>query len=498
MLTTMRRSVSGFFSKLLMLFLIITFAVWGVGDMLNTGLTGQSLASVGDLTISDAEFNRELQQVRERAGNQLPPEILDSEMFRAQVLNRMIEVRLLRLAAEDLELRMGENLIALETMQNQMFQNVDGRFNPDAFNSFLASQSMSEGQYRLMVGEETMQRLLFNSGDLDQLRLPPSFLTLQTLSATQMRRATIITLAAGGNAPPSNAELNEFYERIKTKEFLRPETRTLRYAVLAKDALTGRDEQARMDLGYQIEDAIAAGDSLTKALADSGIAAEEKNLNEISADGMQKNSAKRYSGSLIEAVLQKGFALEEGETSGLETTADGVYFLVSVVSIQAAEPAPLAAVKDEVIQRYRLETSAAQAKEQADKLKAALSAASDEATRQKLMAASGAKLRESGWLTRPVANSKVQEALPASLIEAIFEVQKNQVAGPVAQADGSYVLSVMRETKVAANAPKITNVDEKEAIAELANELANAWYQSLVARHPVVQHHAIPSLGQSQ
>ncbi|MFO0068675.1 MAG: peptidylprolyl isomerase, partial [Alphaproteobacteria bacterium] len=366
MLTTMRRSVSGFFSKLLMLFLIITFAVWGVGDMLNTGLTGQSLASVGDLTISDAEFNRELQQVRERAGNQLPPEILDSEMFRAQVLNRMIEVRLLRLAAEDLELRMGENLIALETMQNQMFQNVDGRFNPDAFNSFLASQSMSEGQYRLMVGEETMQRLLFNSGDLDQLRLPPSFLTLQTLSATQMRRATIITLAAGGNAPPSNAELNEFYERIKTKEFLRPETRTLRYAVLAKDALTGRDEQARMDLGYQIEDAIAAGDSLTKALADSGIAAEEKNLNEISADGMQKNSAKRYSGSLIEAVLQKGFALEEGETSGLETTADGVYFLVSVVSIQAAEPAPLAAVKDEVIQRYRLETSAAQAKEQAD------------------------------------------------------------------------------------------------------------------------------------
>ncbi|MFN7609886.1 MAG: SurA N-terminal domain-containing protein, partial [bacterium] len=102
MLTAMRRSVSGFFSKLLMLFLIITFAVWGVGDMLTTGMAGRALVSVGEQTISDQEFLRELAQMRERMSTELPPEILDSEMFGAQVLNRMIQTRLLQLAAKDL------------------------------------------------------------------------------------------------------------------------------------------------------------------------------------------------------------------------------------------------------------------------------------------------------------------------------------------------------------------------------------------------------------
>jgi peptidyl-prolyl cis-trans isomerase D len=498
MLTSLRKSATGFLSKILMLFLIITFAVWGIGDIMHGGLSGRNLASVGDLTISDTEFLRELNQVRQRAGDQLPPAMLDSEMFRAQVLNQMIEVRLLRLAAQDLGLVVGEQLIARETMQNPMFQTVNGRFDPKAFTAFLDSQRISEANYSQRIGEETMQRLLLNSGDLDQLRLPPSFLALEALSATQTRRATIITLAAGSNAPPSEAELGEFYDRIKTADFLRPETRTLHYAVLAKDALSGRDEQARMDLGYQIEDAIAAGDSLTKALAGAGLTAEEKTLDQVSADGSRKNGGKIASNALTEAVMQKGFALEEGETSGLETTADGTYFLVSVTAIQAAEPAPLASVKAEVTQRYRLETSAAQAKEQADKLKAALSAANDEAARQKIIAQSNATLRESGWLSRPTAKSPAQEALPAALIEGIFGVQKNQVVGPVAQADGSYLLAVLRETKVAANAPTTTNVQEKEAIAALADELANAWYRSLVARHPVVQHHALPSLGQSQ
>jgi peptidyl-prolyl cis-trans isomerase D len=495
MLTAIRRSVSGFFSKLLMLFLIITFAVWGVGDMVRGGITGRTLVSVGDTGISDQEFLRELAQVRERMGTELPPELLDSEMLRAQVLNRMIQMRLLQLAAQDLGLAVGEQLIARQTMENPMFQTVDGRFDAKGFTAFLAAQQLTEAGYAAIVADETLERLLLNSSDLDQFRLPEAYLTLNALTRHQERRATLITINAAVPENASEEDLRRYYDAIKEQEFLRPETRTLIYAILSKEALKDKSEEARVELGYQIEDALAAGDSIPSALRAAGVRAQERSLKEVAADGTLKSGGKVADTAVMAAVLQQGFQLSEGDASGLLTAADGTYFLVRVGAVQAAEPAPFEAVKGEVATRYRAEAAQDDARRRAEELKARLVTAKDEAARKALLTDSTLKVRDSGWLKKPAGTRPAPAGIPAVMMADLFAAKKNQPLGPVMLKDGSAMLALLRETRVPEKVPTVSASEEKAQLAELADVLLDSWYRSLVVRHPVTQHHAIPNPG---
>lgn len=495
MLTAMRRSVSGFFSKLLMLFLIITFAVWGVGDMLTTGMAGRALVSIGEQTISDQEFLRELAQMRERMSTELPPEILDSEMFGAQVLNRMIQTRLLQLAAKDLALSVGEKLIARETMENPMFQTVDGRFDAKGFTAFLAAGQMTEAGYARMVADETLERLLLNSSDLDQFRLPEAYLMLNALGRHQERRAMFITLTAPAHKEAQEEDLRRYYDEIKAQEFLRPETRTLQFAVLKKDALKGKDDEARMELGYQVEDALAAGDSIVNALKAAGISAEEKTLKEVGVDGTFASGGKVDNTPVMAALLQQGFTLGEGEASGLLTAADGTYFILRVAAVQAAEPAPYEAVKKEVAMLYRKEEAQNNARQKAQELKTALTAAKDEPARAALLKSPEIKLSESGWLKQPGGTTPAPTTIPAMLMADLFAAKKHQVVGPVMRKDGSAMLAILRDTRLPEKTPKLSAAEEKAQLAALADVLLDGWYRSIVARHPVAQHHALPNLG---
>jgi peptidyl-prolyl cis-trans isomerase D len=100
MLDTMRASAGGFAAKILLAFLVLSFAIWGVGDMVRHPGRNIAVAKVGGHKISVETFQNELQKQSEKLKNALggkfSPEMLKSIGLPQQVLQGLVNDELLR------------------------------------------------------------------------------------------------------------------------------------------------------------------------------------------------------------------------------------------------------------------------------------------------------------------------------------------------------------------------------------------------------------------
>jgi len=74
MLQLIRSKASSWVIKILFVVLVVSFGIWGIGDILRTKTTEVTVAHVGDQTITAEAFQREYQQQYKRTaaafGNQ--------------------------------------------------------------------------------------------------------------------------------------------------------------------------------------------------------------------------------------------------------------------------------------------------------------------------------------------------------------------------------------------------------------------------------------------
>src|SRR5687768_16803235 len=100
MLQALRSTVGSWVVKILFVLLILSFAVWGIGDIFR-GNTSTTVAEVGDVKISTSEldnaFRQEVNRLRQMMGGQI-----DAEQARAlglveQSLQQLVQSTLLGL-----------------------------------------------------------------------------------------------------------------------------------------------------------------------------------------------------------------------------------------------------------------------------------------------------------------------------------------------------------------------------------------------------------------
>src|SRR4051812_20409167 len=106
MLNEFRTLAGSLWAKILLVFLVMTFAVWGVGDMLRHPGGAQTVATVGDMTISRDEFLRalrhEMDTMRSIMGEHYSPELLKSLHIEDRVMQQLISQDLLKLESQSL------------------------------------------------------------------------------------------------------------------------------------------------------------------------------------------------------------------------------------------------------------------------------------------------------------------------------------------------------------------------------------------------------------
>src|SRR3546814_9380545 len=90
MLTALRSKSSKFVLKILFALLIVSFAVWGIGDIFRGGGRSVDLIEVGPVVVSQVElqneYNRQINQLRQVYGSSI-----DAETARARgLVNRVV------------------------------------------------------------------------------------------------------------------------------------------------------------------------------------------------------------------------------------------------------------------------------------------------------------------------------------------------------------------------------------------------------------------------
>ena len=114
--------------------LILSFAVWGIGDIFRGQGADSVVAKVGDREITVAEYSRVLQQEVNRT-QQMLGRTLDGDQIRdfgvaERALERLITQTSIDLLGDDLGMAVTEEQLRESIRQDPGFQGPDGQFDP--------------------------------------------------------------------------------------------------------------------------------------------------------------------------------------------------------------------------------------------------------------------------------------------------------------------------------------------------------------------------------
>jgi peptidyl-prolyl cis-trans isomerase D len=376
MLESMRNAAQGVVGKAIMTvvmgLIIVSFVIWGVGDMLR-GFTTSTVASVGGAKISAQEYHdaydRAIQQYQRRYRRPFT-----NEEARQIGLDRSILQQLLSEAAIDEEARrlgldISDDALREVITSNPNFRDKSGAFDPSRFAAALQNMDMNERGFVSDLRKQALRQFIVGAlatgvaapkaetkAEADyqgQTRSVDYFLLPATAAgeipaasedalkafyndrkssyrAPEYRGMTVLALEPDTIANPaevSDADAEAAYQRVagKDPQFGAPEKRDLQQ-ILFPNAGEADAAEAKLKAGASFDDLIK----------DRGLKAEDTDIGETSKDAMlDKDEA--------DAV----FALPQGGVSGVLKSQFGPV-IVHVKGITPSTVKPFKEVADEV------------------------------------------------------------------------------------------------------------------------------------------------------
>jgi len=372
MLSSMRNAAQGVVGKAIMTvvmgLIIVSFVIWGVGDMLR-GFTASTVASVGGAKISSQEYHDAYQRTVQQYQRQLR-QPFTNEQARAIGLDRQVLQRLISEAAIDdeagkLGLNISDDALRNLITSNPAFQDKSGAFDPQRFASLLRDNDLSERSYVSDLRKAALRQFIF-AALTTGLAAPKAETKAEADYDGQTRSVDYFVLpaAAAGDIPtPSEDTLKAFYNDRKSS-YRAPEYRSMEVVALepqtlanpaqvsdadakaAYDQLAGRDPRygspEKRDLQQILfpnkaeadaaEAKIKAGASFDDIVKERELKPKDTDLGETTKDEM-----------IDKAEADAVFALPQGGA----TTQFGPV-IVRVRSITPSTVKPLAEVEEQI------------------------------------------------------------------------------------------------------------------------------------------------------
>jgi len=265
MLAGLRNAAKSKWALPIIVFLALSFAVWGVNDMFRGG-PADAVATVGPERITVTEFrdelNREVQAIAaERDGRFTLQDAREAGLPR-QLLSQMTTRAALDAQAGELDLGASDLAVFEDIRGTAAFEDpVRGAFSQDQYRYFLAQIGMNELQYEQSIRGDIVRRQLV-SAITAGATAPDSFAQRREAFAGETRRADILALGrslAEDAGDPDDADLLGVIESNRSA-FTRPERRGVTALWLTPDDISQRievDEQAIADLYAFRRDSLA-------------------------------------------------------------------------------------------------------------------------------------------------------------------------------------------------------------------------------------------------
>lgn len=236
MLDLFRRHSGGIVAKIILVLLIVSFAAWGIGDMLRSHGTNAEVARVGKVSFTTRDVQREMQadiqKIRAQLGKNYNSSLLKQIGLTEQVVGRMVSQEMIHQEIERLGIFVSDALVAEMIRHNSLFAGKDQKFNKEIFHTTLKQHNLTENEYIANIKNEMATRLLSQavtaSGDV------PSIAVNVLLAAEAEKREIELYTVDVSNikvAEPTDKELQEYYKSVASRYTI-PEYRTVRFVTL--------------------------------------------------------------------------------------------------------------------------------------------------------------------------------------------------------------------------------------------------------------------------
>ncbi len=433
MLLAIREKAQGWFAWLIVGFITIPFALWGIQSYL--GVSSDPVAvSVDGKEITERQIEQRVRQFRDqlrtRLGKAYRPELFDDKVLRKQVIEQMINDAVLSETADDWNLRISNDFVRQYIQSIPSFQ-TNGRFNVQAYNTLIRNQGMSQRGFEEEVrGDLVMEQLKYGiSGSAfatdrevnDSIRLKDQERKLSWLLVSGSKLA--------GDYQPSDEEIKAYYEEHQSK-YMVPERVKLEYLLLSPEIL-GADmevtEEKLRDYYQQHQDEFRApeerklrhiliqvGEDADQAEVDAARAKAEDLEARLAKGEKFEDLAKEFSddpgsreqggdlgwispGLMAKAFEEEAYRLEKGQTSKPVRTPFG-FHIIQVTDVRNADQGGFEALRGEIEAAWRRAQAEQLLFDKAEQL-ADLSYESPDSL-VPAAEALGLKVKESDWLDR--------------------------------------------------------------------------------------------------
>lgn len=136
---------------LLLLLIFPAFAFFGISGYNTFFISEDSVAKVGKLSISSQEFENarqgQLANMRRMFGDQLDPAVFDNPQAREEILDRLVNDRLLASEAQDKGIVVPDTAVRNAIQNSPEFKDDNGKFSLEKYNTLIAGAGMSSSQY---------------------------------------------------------------------------------------------------------------------------------------------------------------------------------------------------------------------------------------------------------------------------------------------------------------------------------------------------------------
>ncbi len=242
MLQVIRERAKGLVAMVIIGFICLTFALWGIQEYLNAG-QNPAVAEINGEEVTQVEFQREYYDIRQQAqallGAAFNPADWETAAARQRVLEAVIEKRVLRQLTERARVRIGDEQLARGIQQIPQFSDPEsGRFSNDLYQQFLRNQALSPGMFERQLREDmTLQQL--RQGIAASEFVPVSDATHVEVLANQERDVGYVMIPGdrfADGVQVSEADIEAYYKE-KPADFEAPEQVRLAYLQLSVDQL---------------------------------------------------------------------------------------------------------------------------------------------------------------------------------------------------------------------------------------------------------------------
>ena len=261
MLEAMRTRAGKWVIQVLAFFLILSFAVWGIGDIFRGRTAPTDVAEVGGEEITRQELSNEFRRTVDVLRARLGPRFDSTQALQLglleQTLDSLIVGRLFALETRRLGLDAGDDLVRSSIAADPAFQGPAGGFDQMAYRQALSSQNLTEAGYVSSLRAAIVRRQLSNALTAGGT-VPKKLQDLVYQFRNERRVAEVARLARGGTAgiaEPSEPALAEFHKK-NAAQFTAPAYRDITVVYFDPKAMAAEiepsEKQLREEYDYRL------------------------------------------------------------------------------------------------------------------------------------------------------------------------------------------------------------------------------------------------------